>query len=132
MRTARATAPATHFLGVRLTVEEAALLEKFRTEHELSNRSDAVRTLVRGASELPATSVDLPATLRNELEDLVEEGYANDLDSLVTLVLTAGIRELARTHDKDLATLREIARAAKDRRAGRRQADREGRGFLRR
>jgi Arc/MetJ-type ribon-helix-helix transcriptional regulator len=132
VRTARATAPATHFLGVRLTTEEESLLERFRAEHELPNRSEAVRALVRSATELPAAGVELPATLRNELEELVEDGFASDLGSAVTLLVTHGIRELVRTHDEDLPALRSIARTARDRRAGRKRADREGRGFLRR
>ncbi len=132
MRNARASAPATHFLGVRLTAEEESLLEKFQTERDLPNRSEAVRMLVRSAAEPPAGGVDLPATLRNELEELVEDGFAHDLDSAVTLLVNAGIREMARSHDEDLATLREKARSLAERRAGRRRADREGRGFLRR
>jgi len=76
--------------------------------------------------------VELPATLRNELEDLVEDGYARDLDGAITLVLTLGIRELARTHDEHVPALRDRARSASERRAGRHRAEREGRGLLRR
>ncbi len=131
MRTARAETPATHFLGVRLTAEEASLLDRFRSEHELPNRSEAVRELVRHATETPAASaVDLPATLRSELEDLVEDGYARDIEAALGLVVHLGLTELARTHAERLPSLRDSARAARDRRAGRRRADREGRGLL--
>lgn len=132
MRTARANAPATHFLGVRLTTEEESLLERFQTDHELPSRSEAVRKLVRSASEAKTEAVELPAALRTELEELVEDGYARDLDGAIALVLTLGIRELARTHDEHVPALRERARSANERRAGRRRADREGRGLLRR
>jgi hypothetical protein len=116
---------------VRLTVEEESLLERFRTEHELRTRSDAVRTLVRGATDLASdTAVELPATLRNELEELVEDGYARDLAGALALVLTLGIRELARTHAEHVPALRERARSAHERRADKRRADREGRGLL--
>jgi Arc/MetJ-type ribon-helix-helix transcriptional regulator len=132
VRTARAEAPATHFLGVRLTAEEESLLEKFRTDHGLANRSEAVRALVRGATEPRARTTELPATLRNELEELVEDGYAHDEAGAMVLVLTLGIRELARTHTEHVPNLRENARSASERRTGRTRADREGRGLLRR
>jgi hypothetical protein len=132
VRTARADAPATYFLGVRLTAEEESLLEKFRTDHKLANRSQAVRALVRGGTEPRAPTTELPATLRNELEELVEDGYAHDVAGAMVLVLTLGIRELARTHVEHVSTLREHARSANERRTGRTRADREGRGLLRR
>lgn len=132
MRTARAEAPATYFLGVRLTIEEESLLAKYQTERALPNRSEAIRALVRGAAENRAANVELPATLRAELEELVEDGYARDLDGAITLVLTLGIRELARTHAEHVSTLREHARSSRDRHADRRRAEREGRGLLRR
>ena len=130
MRTVRAEAPATRFLGVRLTLEEEALLEQFRSSNELANRSEAVRALVRGASEPRAPDVTVPATLRNELEELVDDGYTRDLDSAVTLVLTLGLSELARIHAERLAAMREHARTSAGRRESRRRADREGRGLL--
>jgi hypothetical protein len=132
VRTARADVPATHFLGVRLTSEEESTLERYRTEHGLSNRSEAVRALLVSAREHAAPSRELPATLRNELEELVEDGYAHDLDGAIVLVLTLGIRELARTHSEHVPSLRERARSSDERRAGKRRADREGRGLLRR
>ncbi len=133
MRTARAEAPATYFLGVRLTSEEESLLERFRTEHDLANRSEAVRALVRGGAEPTAPAgLDLPVTLRAELEELVEDGYAHDIEGALALAVTLGLRELSRTHAEHVPALRERARSAHDRREGRRRADREGRGLLRR
>jgi Arc/MetJ-type ribon-helix-helix transcriptional regulator len=130
VRTARAEAPATCFLGVRLTLEEESLLEQFRTTNELPNRSEAVRALVRGATDARPADVSVPATLRNELEELIEDGYARDMDSAVTLVLTLGMGELGRIHAERLAALRDHARNSSSRREGRRRADREGRGLL--
>ena len=130
MRTARADAPASRFLGVRLTAEEEALLERFRVSNELPNRSEAVRTLVRGAADARPADITVPTTLQNELEELVEDGYARDLDSAVTLVLTLGLGEVGRIHAERLAALRDHARNSAGRREGRRRADREGRGLL--
>ena len=130
MRNARANAPATRFLGVRLTSEEESLLDGFQRDHGLSTRSDAVRALVRSASEPEAGSVLVPPTLHGELEELVENGYARDLEGAIALVTSLGLTELARTHSERLPALRERARNVKDRREGRRRADREGRGLL--
>jgi hypothetical protein len=117
-------------LGVRLTLEEWALLEQFRTNRELATRSNAVRALVRESAERPPADVAVPTTLRNELEELVEDGYVRDLDAAVTLVLTLGLSELGRIHAERLAALREHARSTAGRRESRRRADREGRGLL--
>lgn len=130
VRTARAEAPATRFLGVRLTVEEESLLEQFRSTNELPNRSEAVRALVRRATDAHPAEIPVPTTLRNELEEIVEDGYTRDLDSAVTLVLTLGLGELGRIHAERLAALRDHARSSAGRREGRRRADREGRGLL--
>jgi Arc/MetJ-type ribon-helix-helix transcriptional regulator len=130
VRNARAAAPATYFLGVRLSAEEESLLEKFRTENDLPNRSEAVRTLVRSAGGDPATSVELPTTLRAELEEIVEDGFARDLDGAIAIVLNLGLGELARTHAERMPALRERARSTSERRRDRRRADREGRGLL--
>jgi len=130
VRNARDDAPATRFLGVRLTTEEQSLLDGFQRDHGLATRSDAVRTLVRTAREPSPESVELPPTLRGELEEVVENGYARDLEGAIALVTSLGLTELARTHAERLPALRERARSVKDRREGRRRADREGRGLL--
>ncbi|HLN51650.1 MAG TPA: hypothetical protein VK455_06310 [Thermoplasmata archaeon] len=132
MDNARAPAGATRFLGVRLTEGEIALLDRFCEDHSLANRSEAVRALVHaGAPEAPG-SIEIPATIKNELEELVEDGYAHDLNGLLDAVLSLGLKELVRTHTERLPAMREHARAVRDRRAGRRRADREGRGLLER
>ena len=130
MRNARDDAPATRFLGVRLSSEEQSLLDEFQRTHGLSTRSDAVRALVRTAREPRVESVDLPPTLRGELEEIVENGYARDLEGAIALVTSLGLTELARTHSERLPALGAHARSVKDRREGRRRADREGRGLL--
>jgi hypothetical protein len=115
---------------VRLSSEEESLLEQFRTTNELPNRSEAVRSLVRGAGGAPVASVELPTTLRAELEEVVEDGYARDLDGALATVLTLGLGELARTHTERMPALRDRARSTSERRRDRRRADREGRGLL--
>jgi hypothetical protein len=120
-----------YFLGVRLTSEETSLLDQFRTANELPDRSAAVRALLR-VGGAPAAGVELPATLKAELEEIVEEGYARDLDGAVAAVLTLGLGELARTHTERMPALRDRARSLSERQRNRRRADREGRGLLRR
>jgi len=119
-----------YFLGVRLTPEETSLLDQFRTANDLPDRSAAVRALLRRAGGAPASGVELPTTLRAELEEVVEEGYARDLDGAVATVLTLGLGELARTHTERMPALRDRARSLSDRKRDRRRADREGRGLL--
>jgi Arc/MetJ-type ribon-helix-helix transcriptional regulator len=132
VRNARADAPATRFLGVRLTTEEEALLDQFRQTRAFASRSEAVRALVREAAKERPGGAELPATLRNELEELVEDGYAPDYGGALALAVHLGILELARAHVERMSALRTHARATHDRREGRRRADREGRGLLRR
>jgi Arc/MetJ-type ribon-helix-helix transcriptional regulator len=117
---------------VRLTIEEEALLDQFRQTREFASRSEAVRALVREAAKERPGGAELPATLRNELEELVGEGYAPDYDGALALAVHLGISELARTHGERMSALRNHARATSERREGRRRADREGRGLLRR
>jgi Arc/MetJ-type ribon-helix-helix transcriptional regulator len=132
VRNARAPAPASHFLGVRLTAEEVALLDEFRSTNDLPNRSEAVRSLVRGAGGAPAPTFELPVSLLDDLEGLVEDGYARDLTDAITSVVQAGLGELARTHTERLPAWHERARSKAERRRDRTGADREGRGLLRR
>jgi Arc/MetJ-type ribon-helix-helix transcriptional regulator len=132
MHKSRNQGGATRFFGVRLTEGEIALLDRFREERSLPNRSEAVRAMVRAGAPAAPLSIELPVTLRNELEDLVEDGFATDLDGLVSAILSLGLKELVRTHTEGLPAMREHARATRDRRAGRRRADHEGRGLLER
>jgi hypothetical protein len=98
----------------------------------LPNRSEAIRVLLRRAAPEAAGRFEIPVTIRAELEELVEDGYARDVDGLVDTVLALGLKELFRTHTERFPAMRELARTARDRRAGRRRVDREGRRLLER
>jgi len=74
--------------------------------------------------------VGVPETLRNELEELVEDGYVQDMDGALALVLNLGLGEVGRIHAERIAALRDYARGSAGRRENRRRADREGRGLL--
>jgi Arc/MetJ-type ribon-helix-helix transcriptional regulator len=130
VRIPRDGAPGGRFLGVRLSAEEESLLETFRRARGHPNRSEAVRALVRGASEEPPAAGRLPTTLKDEIDELVEDGYAETAEGALALLVALGLAELARTHTERVPALREHARAVRERRAGRRRADREGRGLL--
>jgi Arc/MetJ-type ribon-helix-helix transcriptional regulator len=114
---------------VRLTEEEEALLESFRKVREFSNRSEAVRALVRESVEHRELAFELPATLRAEVESLVEDGVVRSRESAIDVLVTLGLGELERTHDR-VNQLRAHARSEATRRETRRRADREGRGLL--
>lgn len=130
MRTARIPNPAGRFLGVRLSAEESELLEQFRETHGSASRSDAVRALVRGATATDVGAPELPTGLSGQLEEIVEDGWANNVDEALTLVVTLGLQELSRVHGERKASLGDAARRLAARRAERRRADREGRGLL--
>ena len=130
MRTARELSRSDHFLGVRLTAEEVERLDRFRIASGSPTRSDAVRALVRESEKAGAGATELPAGLLGKLEELVEDGWASDLDGAVALVLTLGLNELTRLHADRLPNLRRTARDGADRRRERRQLDRKGRGLL--
>jgi nucleotide-binding universal stress UspA family protein len=76
---------------VRLTSEEESLLDGFQRDHGLSTRSDAVRALVRAASAPLPGSVELPATLRGELEEIVDAAKERKAD-LIVLGLHGSVR----------------------------------------
>ncbi|MCI4348896.1 MAG: ribbon-helix-helix domain-containing protein [Thermoplasmata archaeon] len=123
---------ADRFLGVRLTAEELARLDRFGTSLDLPNRSEAVRALVRASDAVAAERDELPVGLSDQIETVVEDGWAPSRDAAVTLVLTLGLQELARIHAERFPSLRERAREAAERRRNRRKADRAGRGLLER
>ncbi|MEM0129217.1 MAG: ribbon-helix-helix protein, CopG family [Thermoplasmata archaeon] len=130
MRSAERTGAASRFLGVRLSEEEDRRLEEFRQALGVANRSEAVRALVRGAEAERPGAVDLPVTLRAELQELVELGYAHTESEAVTLAITVGLAEFARQRTERWRELRSHARDLAARRRGRARADREGRGLL--
>ncbi len=132
MRNAQASAPARHFLGVRLGEEDVERLDQYRIAQQKATRSEAIRSLLQLSSSPAAAPLELPAALRAALEELVEDGWASDVTGAIELTVTLGLSELARVHVDRLPSLRAAARATSDRRQGRRRADREGRGLLRR
>jgi hypothetical protein len=130
VRHATPTKSASYFLGVRLTPEEVERLDRFQKLREVGTRSDAVRLLVRLSIDAPRASAEFPASLRAELDDVVEDGWARTLDEAVTLVATLGLQELSRLHGERLPALRRAARETAGRSDRRRRADREGRELL--
>ena len=132
MRTARASARADRFLGVRLTIEELSTLDRYGESQGVTHRSDAVRRLIRSALEAPRQTPELPVSLQSQLEELVTQGWASDLDAALTLVLTRGLEQLSEVIDERFAAFERTAKSLADKRAQRRRADREGQGLLER
>jgi hypothetical protein len=130
VRSARSSRTADRFLGVRLTAEEVDELDRKGVSIGSTNRSETIRALVRGEARAATTGTELPPTLRDELNVLVEDGWAADFGGALTAVLTLGLQEFARTHTERLARLRQAARDGAERRKARTAADREGRGLL--
>ena len=120
------------FLGVRLRAEEEERLEAFRRARGFSRRSEAVRAIVREAAADRSGTVEIPPTVREELTELVENGFARDFGEAVRLSIELGLTELVRRHVDRLARLRVHARDLAERRRGRDRMDREARELLRR
>lgn len=125
MRSAGASPSPTTFLGVRLTLEESDLLDRFQRARGLPNRSEAVRALVRAADRLAERPLELPATLENEIEEIAADGYGGDRDAALAVVLNFGLAELERVHAERFSALRRHAKELADRAAARKGADRE-------
>jgi Arc/MetJ-type ribon-helix-helix transcriptional regulator len=120
------------FLGVRLSPEEEARLAGIQSDRKIASRSEAVRALLREAAPVRRELVELPATRRRELEELVEDGYFTSVASAVEYALEVGLRELVANHTVGWSELRRHAREMRERGDRRRGADREGRELLRR
>jgi len=125
-------APASRFLGVRLSPEEEARLEQYSADRKLANRSEAVRALLVDSGVPRPSFVELPATRLRELEELVEDGYFTDIEGALEHALEVGLRELVANHGEGFSGLRRHARELRERGDRRRRADREGRELLRR
>jgi Arc/MetJ-type ribon-helix-helix transcriptional regulator len=126
---ASATA-ASEFLGVRLTLDELRALDAFQKERGFGSRSDAVREVLRRLSGRVDAGGELPVSVRGELEDLVEDGWARDPSEALTLVVTLGLRELSRLHSERVPSLRRAARELTHRRESRRRWDSRAREML--
>ena len=88
MRTARTPAPADRFLGVRLTLEELDRLDRFGSSVGTTTRSESVRALLRASEREGPDRAEVPVGLRDEIETLVEDGWAPTWEAALTLVLT--------------------------------------------
>lgn len=130
MNSARPSAAAERFLGVRLSAEELAALDLWKERSGSPTRSDAVRALARLAAHATPDLPELSVSLRTELDEVVADGFARDVASALEVVVTLGLQELTRVHAERVPALRRAARDAADRRKARRTADREGRGLL--
>lgn len=126
----RTTVRADRFLGVRLTAEELATLDQWKEVSQSTTRSDAIRALVRSAGARPLDTPELPPTVRAELEQLVEDGYARDFIAAFDQVIEAGLGEVGRTHAERLPRMRGVARGFSDRAQARKRAEHEGRRLL--
>jgi hypothetical protein len=124
--------PADRFLGVRLSAEEIERLDRFGSSVGTSNRSESVRALLRASERAGPDRADVPIGLRDEIETLVEDGWAPTWEAALTLVLTLGLREIPRLYGEELPRLSERARDRAARRRARRSAAREGAGYLER
>ena len=120
------------FLGVRLSPEEEARLAGIQADRKIASRSEAVRALLREAPSQRPEAIELPATRRRELEELVEDGYFTSLASAVEYALEVGLRELVANHTAGWSELHRHAHETRERGDRRRRADREGRELLRR
>jgi hypothetical protein len=121
------------FLGVRLADDELRNLDDFQRRSGSATRSDAVRALVREFArpreELAAT---LPVSVRAEIEELVEDGWAQDEEAALALLVAFGLREFTRLHAERVPALRGAAQRLADRRRARRRAEGAGRRLLER
>ena len=129
---ARTTGSADRFLGVRLSVEELDRLDRYRAAIGAPSRSEAVRALLRASEQPRPEREELPVGLHDQIETLVEDGWAKNKDEALTLALTFGLQEMSRLYAERLPNLRQHARAGAERRRARRSAEREGRGLLER
>jgi hypothetical protein len=130
VQSARTDASATRFLGVRLSLEELERLDQFGRQVGAANRSESVRALLRASERTAPGRDEVPIGLREEIEILVEDGWASSWDAALTLVLTMGLRELPKLYAQELPSLGQRARDRAARRRVRRTADRTGEGLL--
>ena len=131
------------FLGVRLDHETTHRLDRIVRSRGLPNRSEAVRQLLREADpeatvprsgSLPTTGAeggpDLPASLAAELEELVEDGWANSVADALSKAVERGLTELALDHGERRRASRDASRELHERRMARRRAASRGDGLL--
>jgi hypothetical protein len=74
----------------------------------------------------------VPAAIDAQLDELVDDGWAESREGALTLLLNLGLHELARIHADRVPELHRRAKDLGDRSRARRRADREGEGLLER
>lgn len=130
------------YLGVRLSTEELARLDKVVEERGFSTRSEAVRWILRQAGAPDAVprspgeksprgrSVEIPVILYRELERSVENGYSSDIGAALEKALERGLEELAhqrsRRVDLERATAERLHQEDADRRSASQEGERHG------
>jgi hypothetical protein len=124
------TSATDRFLGVRLSPEEVAVLDRFQQAENLATRSDAVRALLRATDRVSSRLPDLPVLLQVELENLVENGIASDMGAALQLVVTLGFGELTKVHVDGAKNLATTAREQVEDRENKRRAAHKGRELL--
>ncbi len=126
------------YLGVRLSAEELERLDRVVDERNFANRSEAIRHLLREASQpgepLRAPGeraprgrmVEVPVTLHRELERSVENGYSSGLTAALEKALERGLEVLAERRSQRVETERRTAELLAKEEAARRGASQEG------
>jgi hypothetical protein len=125
------------YLGVRLSDEELRMLDELVSARGFAHRSDAIRRLLREASEPPApspapahgTPLTVPVSLARELEREVDDGWALTPEEALAKALELGLGELARQREERRTRSRESARQLQREETDRKGATRAGRRY---
>jgi hypothetical protein len=123
-----------NLVGVRLSEDELLLLERLVISWGLSTRSEVLRELIRRGGELPSPgkeSLELPPTILANLEEMVEDGWADSLHDALVRTVDRGLSVLSEEYSTRGAQSREAAHAVHARRAARKAAERRGMDYIR-
>lgn len=121
-------------VGFRLSADEARTLDKLVESWGTKTRSEALRVLLHNAAKFHQPSdeaFELPPTLRTELENLVEEGWAHEIRSALAMVVNRGLDGLSEDVRRRADTMSQRAHELKTRRTQRRENAQRGQKFLR-
>jgi hypothetical protein len=123
-----------NLVGVRLSEDELHLIERLAISWGLSTRSEVLRELIRRGGELPPPgkeTLELPPAILANLEELVEDGWADSLHDALVRTVDRGISVLSAEYSTRGAQSREAASAAHARRAARKASERRAMGYIR-
>jgi hypothetical protein len=123
-----------NLVGVRLSEDERFLLDRLAILWGLSNRSEVLRELIRRGREFPSPgqeTLELPPTLLTNLEEMVEDGWANSLNDALARTVDRGLSVLSQEYAARGEQSRQVARAAHERRAVRKASERKAMEYLR-